>query len=261
MRRAFVCLIIGTGLGIAATKPSLAASPAPYYWAGPYIGVSAGGIWSAQTVNPVVTGTPGPNATPIQHAVAAASFDTTGASPIFGLELGDNWQFNRWVAGIEADFSGAELHSSVTQSFNTPTRAVHTVTSAFEKDLDELGTLRGRAGFLATDTILVYGTGGLAYGRTPTSYDVSSPNGGGVGGPNPFNVLAADSDWRIGWTAGAGLEYALLNGWNAKVEYLHYDLGTEKLTVTNPTAVSNFTSSVNPSFKGDLVRIGLDHKL
>jgi outer membrane immunogenic protein len=32
------------------------------------------------------------------------------------------------------------------------------------------GTLRGRLGLLVTPTILVYGTGGLAYGQTETSF-------------------------------------------------------------------------------------------
>ena len=31
---------------------------------------------------------------------------------------------------------------------------------------------------------------------------------------------------KFGWTAGAGIEYAFLGNWSAKVEYLYADLGS-----------------------------------
>lgn len=234
--------------------------PSAYSWTGYYIGISGGGIWSNGTVNPMVSGTPGPNASQIQSAVAAASFHSDKASGLLGVQLGYNWQSDRWLAGLEADFSGAAIdQSGAVVTIATAGRAAHTITSTLNKELDEIGTVRGRIGFLATDQLLIYGTGGLAYGRTPTSYDVSTPNGGGVGAL-PFNVMANGPDWRVGWAAGGGFEYLVWNGWTAKVEYLHYDLGSDTLTVTNTIPVSNFTATVRPTFSGDLVRVGLNHK-
>ena len=71
-----------------------------------------------------------------------------------------------------------------------------------------LATVRGRAGW-AWDRVLFYGTGGAAFGNVQA---------GGIGGP-------FDSATQTGWTAGAGVEWAFLPNWTAKVEYLYVDLG------------------------------------
>jgi outer membrane immunogenic protein len=52
----------------------------------------------------------------------------------------------------------------------------------------------------------------------------------GGGGWGHFKVSAgpfSDSAWLSGWTAGAGIEYAFMPNWSAKVEYLHYGFGSE----------------------------------
>ena len=36
---------------------------------------------------------------------------------------------------------------------------------------------------------------------------------------------------RLGWTAGAGLEYAFNQDWSAKIEYLYVDLGSDILVL------------------------------
>lgn len=59
-----------------------------------------------------------------------------------------------------------------------------------------VGTARLRGG-LAFDRFLAYGTGGVAF--------------------RDFN--------NVGWVAGAGLEYAVVDNWTVGVEYLHYDFG------------------------------------
>ena len=247
------------GADMAVKAPPPVAVPVPFSWAGYYIGVSGGGVWADNPVDPAVSGRPGANASQVQAAVAAARFHRQEVDGIMGLDLGYNWLFNRWLAGVEADFSITKLDQSVVQNtlFGNVTK---TITSTLNRELDELGTVRGRLGFLATDQLLIYGTGGLAYGRVPASYDVASPDGGG-GAHLPFNVIATGPSWRAGWAAGGGFEYAFWNHWTARVEYLHYDLGSDTLTVTNTIAVSNFTSTVRPSFSGDLVRFGLNLKL
>ena len=45
-------------------------------------------------------------------------------------------------------------------------------------------------------------------------------------------MLGGLSDVRLGWTAGAGLEYGPLNqNWSVKVEYLYVDLGSDILVL------------------------------
>jgi outer membrane immunogenic protein len=121
--------------------------------------------------------------------------------------------------------------------------------------LDFLSTVRGRVGF-AFDRILAYGTAGLAMGgfqatRTENSCTVGvSCPGTSVPGTNE-----SYSDLRLGWTAGAGVEYAITDSWTAKLEYLYASL--ESLNYTFP--IQNRTTSA-PAETVNLVRVGVNYK-
>jgi len=77
------------------------------------------------------------------------------------------------------------------------------------------GTVRGRVGY-ASDTWLIYATGGYAYARFETDAFASA---GGVA------VNLSRNETRSGWTAGGGIEVALSRNWTARVEYLYLDFG------------------------------------
>lgn len=230
-----------------------------YNWTGFYAGISAGVNWGGEsTVDPNVGGVPGPNASQIQSAVRRASFDAHDTSAIVGGQIGYNYQIRSWVTGIEADFSWTDLDRTTTAVTTTTGGATHTLTSSLERELQYFGTLRARGGYLVTPRTLVYATGGLAYGDAKSSYSVTSPNGGGVGAPNPISVSASDSSWHTGWTVGGGVEAVVFTNWRVKAEYLYYDLGRETLTVANTASARNFTSSVDMSFKGNIARVGVN---
>ena len=63
------------------------------------------------------------------------------------------------------------------------------------------------------------------------------------------------SKTAVGWNVGGGLEYAFLNNWSAKLEYLYVDLGTATCgagcSTTNPFDVT---------FSTQIVRGGLNYK-
>jgi outer membrane immunogenic protein len=44
-----------------------------------------------------------------------------------------------------------------------------------------------------------------------------------INGPSVFNF--GNSDLLLGWTIGAGAEYALSQSWSIKAEYQHFDFG------------------------------------
>jgi outer membrane immunogenic protein len=46
-----------------------------------------------------------------------------------------------------------------------------------------------------------------------------------IGGIRGNNLTASNSDWRLDWAAGSGVEYALARNWSLRVEYMHIDLG------------------------------------
>ncbi len=76
------------------------------------------------------------------------------------------------------------------------------------------GTARARLGYLMGDTMLFYGTAGLAFVQTD-NWTVG----------NNWNESSWDAKMRTGWVIGAGLEYALGEKWSAKAEYLYMDFG------------------------------------
>jgi outer membrane immunogenic protein len=87
--------------------------------------------------------------------------------------------------------------------------------------------VRGRIGFLAAPNLLLYGTGGLAYGQVRSSAISVFPPPGSI-----ETYAGSISDTRVGWTAGAGGERLIGNGWSIKAEYLFVDLGS--VSYANP---------------------------
>ncbi len=146
-----------------------------------------------------------------------------------GGTLGYNWQSGAIVYGLEGDFDWSNVKDSVTCG------------GAFtcETSSNWLATFRGRVGY-AFDRWMPYVTAGGAYGNVKAS--VSSA---GV-------ELASGSNSQLGWTVGAGVEYAFMGNWSAKVEYLYVDLGSFNAAVA--PAVNNV------SFTENIVRAGLNYK-
>jgi outer membrane immunogenic protein len=145
---------------------------------------------------------------------------------VFSGQAGYNWQYCNFVAGLEIDYSGADI--------------TQTVLGVGEKT-NVLASSRGRVGYLLAPNILVYGTAGIALGHSRLSTDNLSANA-----------------TQLGWVAGAGLEYMWTVGrtccstqaWILRAEYLHYDLADTAFSF--PVAVSpNFSETVNV-FRGAL---------
>jgi outer membrane immunogenic protein len=90
------------------------------------------------------------------------SYDLHGATG--GVQAGYNWQLNPgWMLGFETDFNvsgikGAGINPVFKLAFQD---------SEFRgsRALDWFGTARGRIGFLPTPDLVIYGTGGFAYGQ------------------------------------------------------------------------------------------------
>jgi outer membrane immunogenic protein len=202
-------------LGPAAPPQTYVAPPAAVYdWTGFYVGINGGYGWGDFPNNSgVAPGGPPP-------------ISLNGADGgLIGGTLGYNWQFGHFVAGLETDIDWADI--SVT---NTPVGARGT--------LDYLGTVRGRLGY-AFDRVLLYGTGGFAYGAgTAKSFT---------------GVIGSDSESTTGWTLGAGIEYAIWRNLTAKVEYRYTDLGNTTFTIPGMPAF-------RASYRGSSVIAGINYK-
>ncbi|WP_457797141.1 outer membrane protein [Methylocystis sp. S23] len=205
---------------VAADLPSIKAPPAPpqplFSWTGFYVGPTIGGGWANTGSIDGVSLTPGLAAT----GVAWTSVSPGASGVIGGVQAGYNYQFagTGFVVGLETDFLGADINSSTTV-IGSP--VVGTAVFPFittRQSLDWFGTVRGRVGYAILPTLLIFGTGGFAYGHTSSNFVIGFTNG--------FFDGAWESATRTGWTAGGGLEWAFLPNLSLKIEYLYVDLGS-----------------------------------
>ena len=153
-----------------------------------------------------------------------------------GVTLGYNWQQGAWVFGVEGDYSWADVvGTSQTCGGSSP------VPHICGTKLESFGTLRGRIGYAmgATGNWLPYLTGGLALGQLNASDDLFPSSG---------------SDFRAGWTVGAGVEVGFEQNWTFKVEYLYVDLGSRQMFDIVPGVPETV------SFTANIVRAGINYK-
>ena len=269
----FAALVAGPALAADLGRPvyrPVLAPVAVYNWTGFYVGGNVGYVASRNSMSTVATPTPDvvfgipPGVTEGLAALATGplpSGNTNGF--IGGGQIGYNWQFGNYVAGVETDIQG--LSQSNNGGTITLTQVVVgrpvTSTRTASETTRYLGTARGRLGFLVGPAFLVYGTGGLAYGDTNASYTLTQT------GTNGFVGLGSGglSGTRAGWTAGVGAEWRFVQNWSAKLEYLHYDLGSPSFSNVGSgnflTLVPYQTGVTSTQFRGDIVRVGLNYKL
>jgi outer membrane immunogenic protein len=197
----------------------------PFSWGGLYAGVHIGYGWG----NADTRVTPMPSATTfINLAPQTQSPDPEGV--LGGAQVGFNWQRGPLVLGVETDFSWSGMSGKkvrpIVQNNGTPFPGAGNFIRV-EQNTDWFGTLRLRLGATPVSRLLVYGTGGLAYGRVNSSANTSFLPVGTEQYPGSVHTT------KVGWTAGGGAEFALGRKWSVKAEYLYYDLGSES-KVANP---------------------------
>ena len=253
----------------AADLPVKAPPPPPpplYSWTGVYAGVNAGGHWSNSTMDLGATDSDGLDVggglgVAQAFGVIPYSAPSNISGFIGGGQIGYNYELNNLVLGVEADVDGTTGRTSSNALLANDIFIFPTGTQTAQR-LDWLGTLRGRFGWTPIDRLLVYATGGLAFGQSTASLalynSVASP------------VLSSyvQSKRNTGWTVGGGLEYALpdvWSNWSVKVEYLYYDLGYSNSTIyysnidlTGGPEVSTLNGRIRHN--GNIVRAGLNYK-
>jgi len=132
-----------------------------------------------------------------------------------GGQIGYNWQYApNWVFGLEGDISGSDI------------KAGGGVTPLVASKTNYFGTGRARLGY-TVDRVMVYGTGGVAWAHNKAN-----------------DAAFLDDRTHIGWTAGAGIEYAFAPNWSTKLEWLYADYGSKTYALTTPTRVDLTDNSV-----------------
>ncbi len=264
MGAAAAALTVATALAAqAADLPTRKAAPAPIFvpppftWTGFYLGVNAGGVWGTGNTQTTIYNA----GFPILTNINTGSLGTGASGFIGGGQAGYNYQSGAAVFGIETDFDGTSMSKSksvIGPGFATPIGTDNFTTNGSAR-MNWLGTTRARVGFVATpdNRLMFYGTGGLAYGGGNAHLSVFDTDYG-------FGWFGSKSNTRVGWTVGAGVEYAITNNVTIKGEYLYYNLGTtNQIGLPNVLTSSTFPAATVASkvtYEGSIVRAGVNYK-
>jgi len=234
--------------------PPVYVPPAPIFtWTGVYIGGQVGYAWGQSNFN----------FSDELGDFAALGNNVDGV--IGGAHVGYNLQLSQFVIGLEGDVDGTSLSRSRSQSLvlgSLPGEIDINVRHNIE------GSIRGRVGY-AWDRVLVYATGGAAFGgfnaNASANFATFVPNG--IGGGSVFDVAgqASSSATRVGWTVGGGLEYAVTNNWSIRAEYRYTDFGRSttftNLGVTFGGVVQpGIGAIVSRNFNENRVEVGFSYK-
>jgi outer membrane immunogenic protein len=204
--------------------------PAPVFsWSGCYVGANWGWGWGKKSGVGLSFG----------FATSRGSFDNNISGPVFGGQLGCNYQWpgSNIVIGVEGMYDGADINGTGRSFFDTG--------GFVQNKIDQIASVTGRLGWNGWDPMaLFYIKGGWAWAHErdhirpdSTSYFVSrSANG---------------------WTIGGGVEWAFSFAprWSAFVEYDYYSFDHKNVLLTD-------TMSVNVKLKNvNTVKVGVNYKL
>jgi outer membrane immunogenic protein len=226
MRNLIVASLVAAGLGAGFAAAAEAAdlssaykgpAPLPFTWTGVYFGGNAGYGFEANSSDIVLSD---PSAT-------TSGLKESGG--FVGIQMGYNYQMGLLVLGLEGDVQAANLKGSFDRVIDAAGDSLNASGNA-----DEFGTIRGRIG-AAFDHLLVYATGGAALGGISNTLNVTTAGGS--------TSLQNDST-RLGYTVGAGLEYAVDRNWSIKGEYQYIAFGSESLSPIENTTLATTSNSI-----------------
>jgi hemolysin activation/secretion protein/opacity protein-like surface antigen len=263
-----------------------ASAPPGVFTSGFYAGLNVGYGWDA---TPSVSSRVVPMQNTLDQALAsnlgsAAALTATGAlkananGALGGGQAGYNYVLGRYVGGVEFDLQGASQQGQGGFAAIAPYTIAGaplgtTGTSvAVEKTLDWFGTVRARAGYLITPSILAFASGGFAYGGMTLQNRV-----GHTTDVLPLLWAFAQSNSsvghistaRVGWTLGGGFEWKFTPDMSLKAEYLYYDLGQANATgaitdafrigPASPAFVNTANVTASTRFNGQIARLGFNY--
>jgi outer membrane immunogenic protein len=197
------------------------------------------------------------------------SFNGNKTSWTAGTFLGYRVQFGSVVAGIEGDVNGKSGTAAYTAGGANQFRA-ETFMGSAGQGWDS--SIRGRLGWLVTPSTMIYGTGGVAFGKVTGSFGYSANEIDGCISCAYVNGGGTWSTVRTGATAGGGIETMFSTAvgpfpsMTLRLEYRYTDLGnfSENVplhtfcngTCTSPS--SNALINLHPTFQTVTVGFGLN---
>ena len=243
-------------MSVALGVSGMASQASAYEWSGLYVGAHGGGVFGDSDVDASLTGESRACLFIFCGPWSPFSFDASNEGDLSGetagISAGYNYQYQNFIFGAEADinYSNAETNEQALFSILGGLVELGNV----QTKLDWYGSVRGRLGYQLSDGLMVYGTGGFAYGRVTNSigYEV-------LGSAESTSSKSTET----GWTAGGGMEMQLFNSPNLRLkgEYLYTDLGKTKFFDQDLPNIPIVNRDNNASASSDLtfstVRVGV----
>jgi outer membrane immunogenic protein len=251
-----------------AADMALKAPPPPVDtgWTGGYLGLDGGYSWGRSSTNVTffnsATGVP---IVPPPGSITSSRFNLNGG--VFGGQIGYNWQSGNVVFGLETDLQwSGERGSANYLCAATATgggclpgltflpAGATGVSLALSEGIQWFGTFRGRVGVTATPGVLLYVTGGGAYGEIKESGVLSGFTPGGVATTLAFS----NSTTKGGWTLGGGLEGRFGSSrWTGKIEYLYVDYGNVNATANS--LLAGVGANIASRVTDNILRVGVNY--
>jgi outer membrane immunogenic protein len=232
MRRSAAMWVVGAFVAFSLVASASAADlPRPVYKAAPYLSPDPVFSWTGFYIG--VHGGYGWSKLSGDGTFGPASATAKGF--LGGGQLGYNYQIGQFVIGAEVDAAWANV------KYEEPLFAG---TLTFKNDY--FITAAARLGY-AFDRYLVYGKVGGAWTRD--KWDGTD----GIGG------TATSRTNRSGWMLGAGVEYAFMSNWSAKLEYnyLMFRAVTPTFTTTGGLGV---VGTADVKLSTQIVKLGLNYR-
>ncbi len=229
--------------------PTVATAP---IWTGLYVGGHVGYGWGEWDVD-------------LSHSSGAIHYNdpfvpanrslSSDDNWIGGLQGGYNHQIGSMIVGVESDVSWTGMEAD--GRFTTP--APNHTTWDIDTSLDVFGTVRTRVGVLVSPQLLVYATGGLAWGIVDAKQATNwfPPANPDVGG------RTSGDEAHIGWTAGGGAEWLVAPNWSIQGQYLYVDLGEQDYALkgtTKPGGTVPYVETFSTDLTFHTVRVGVNYK-
>lgn len=222
-------------------------------WQGFYVGGSAGLGFGGNSRSTDLDGFNYFKATPPNERPGEITDVGSDDAFIGGGQVGYNHSFDRWIVGIEADYSAFDFRAAKTPASSEADWGSDTRVSV---EMDSLATVRARLG-VTIDQWLIYGTGGVAFSDGKyRNLDFCNT------GPCGSGLMDARGNLGTGWVFGGGLEYAFTSNWTARAEYLFVSFDGEDYSGTAFNAEGGsetYRFSASPA-EVNVIRFSLNYK-
>jgi outer membrane immunogenic protein len=231
---------IAADMAVKAVRP-LPPPCAAAKFSGGYIGINGGGVnWQANRTDQD------------EVLVDTATYVQKKWGGVIGGQIGYNWTTcnTLWGVELDGDWSSAKVTTQLIPN------ASPLLNLNIHSRFDGLVTARTRTG-VVLDNLLIYVTGGVAAGHFRTTY---TNQFAGIAGAVPGFLFQADfNQWRWGWVAGFGTEWAWTDRVSLRSEVLYVDFPDRerRFLFAPPATFANFTESDSMW----ITRVGINVKL